>query len=60
MVTLNWSKRALENLDEITKFISKDSAEEAKKFVNQIFLKVQNLIKFPNMGRIVQKLSNII
>ena len=45
-------------LDNIADYISQDSPENAKKFVQEIFKKVENLSAFPYMGRMVPDQPN--
>ena len=58
MVDIKWSDDALLDLDAISEYISQDSSEYAKKFIQEIFKKVDNLSTFPNMGRTVPDQSN--
>lgn len=58
MVDIKWSNDALLDLDAISEYISQDSPENAKKFIQEIFKKVENLSTFPFMGRTVPDQSN--
>jgi len=58
MVDIKWSTDALLDLDAISEYISKGSLEKAKKFIQEIFKKVENLSTFPFMGRTVPDQSN--
>jgi addiction module RelE/StbE family toxin len=58
MVTVKWTKNALEDLDDIAKYISKDSPKFATIFVNQIFETIRHLEQFPKLGRIVPEYNN--
>lgn len=51
MVDIKWSNDALLDLDAISEYISQDSPENAKKFIQEIFKKVENLSTFPFMRR---------
>lgn len=58
MVDIKWSNDALLDLDAISEYISQDSPENAKKFIQEIFKNVENLSTFPFMGRTVPDQSN--
>jgi len=58
MVTVKWTKNALEELDEIARYISRDSPKFAKILVNQIFEMAGHLEQFPKLGRIVPEYNN--
>ena len=58
MVTVKWTRNALEELDEIAKYISRDSPKFAKFLVNQMFETARHLEQFPNLGRIVPEYNN--
>ena len=58
MVDIKWSNDALLDLDAISEYISQKSPENAKKFIQEIFKKVENLSTFPFMGRTVPDQSN--
>lgn len=58
MVDIKWSTDTLLDLDAISEYISKGSPENAKKFIQDIFKKVENLSTFPFMGRTVPDRSN--
>ena len=53
---LNWSDRAIANLNAIENYIANDSPFQAKKVVNEILDYAENLITFPLMGSIVLEL----
>jgi addiction module RelE/StbE family toxin len=53
MARIIWSDDALQDLDEISEYISLDSPDDAKKFIRAIFSKVNKLSKFPFLGRLV-------
>jgi toxin ParE1/3/4 len=58
-VEIRWSYEALEQLNVIEAFISKDSPERAARFVVQIIKHADGaLIDQPRMGRIVPEISN--
>ncbi len=58
MVTINWSNKALLDLERIRQYISKDSPRDANQFVNNIIKKVEILQNFPNSGRVVPEKKN--
>jgi addiction module RelE/StbE family toxin len=51
VVQIKWTKRALDDLHEIYKFIAKDSTRFAQIQVERIQEAVSNLAHFPSMGR---------
>ncbi|MCF6223950.1 MAG: type II toxin-antitoxin system RelE/ParE family toxin [Flavobacteriaceae bacterium] len=53
MVNVNWTKRALKDIDHIADYIAKDSVHYAKIQVRRFLDKVEILKLFPNIGRIV-------
>ena len=58
MVAIKWTKNALEELEEIANYISKDSLKFAKILANQIFEMASHLEQFPKLGRIVPEYKN--
>ena len=58
MVDIKWSNDALLDLDTISEYISQDSPKSAKKLIQEIFKKVENLSTFPFMGRTIPDQSN--
>ncbi len=61
MAEIEWSLKAENDLNEIIDYIAQDSLEYALSFYEEVREKVENLIQFPKMGRIVPELdeSNI-
>jgi toxin ParE1/3/4 len=57
MVEIEWSLKAEYDLNEIIVYIAQDSLEYALSFYEQVRDKIQNLIQFPKMGRIVPELD---
>lgn len=53
MVEVKWTNNAIEDLKEISKYISRDSPKYARILTNQIFEIVKHLEQFPNLGRVV-------
>ncbi|MBO3460523.1 type II toxin-antitoxin system RelE/ParE family toxin [Aetokthonos hydrillicola Thurmond2011] len=52
-----WSPKALEDLEAIATYISRDSASYAASVVNKILEATRNLGKFPFSGRVVPEFS---
>ena len=50
MATINWTREAAENLQDLFAYISKDNPEAAQKVISGIYDKVQILIDFPQIG----------
>lgn len=50
---VDWSDLALDDLDDVTRYISKDSPYYARKFAEHIFDSTDRLIDFPLSGRAV-------
>ena len=48
-----WSPLSIDRLSEIIDYISQENPTVAKNIVDTIFTKVDKLIKFPKIGRIV-------
>jgi toxin ParE1/3/4 len=53
-----WSPLALEKVRDIAEYIALDNDIAAKKWVNDIFDKAENIGEFPEIGRLVPELSN--
>ncbi len=53
MVRVIWTKNSLEELDEIARYVSRDSPKYASILIKQIFELANNLEDFPKLGRIV-------
>jgi toxin ParE1/3/4 len=58
MVEIKWTSQALNDLEAIADFISRDSPHYASLFVMDITASVERLCGFPKSGRIVPKLKN--
>ncbi len=58
MAEIEWSIIAENDLNEIIDYIAQDSVEYALSFYEQVREKVENLILFPKMGRIVPELDD--
>jgi plasmid stabilization system protein ParE len=57
MISIFWSPRAKQDFLEIYDFIFVDNPSAAEEFENQIYLKIERLIKFPKIGRIVPEIN---
>lgn len=53
MAQINWTKKSLKDLKAINDYISLDSAFYARRFVAKLISRVDQLIEFPESGRIV-------
>lgn len=51
MVEIKWTHRALEELDDIANYISKDSPKYAQILVKQIYEMISHLKQYPKLGR---------
>ncbi|MGQ4874619.1 MAG: type II toxin-antitoxin system RelE/ParE family toxin [Promethearchaeia archaeon] len=58
MVKIEWSAKAEDDLNEIIEYIAQDSIEFAISFYEQIKEKVENLIRFPRIGRKVPEYND--
>lgn len=58
MVEVNWTALALEDLDDIAKYISKDSVRYAKLTIRTLLLSTDILTNTPKIGRIVPEFNN--
>lgn len=58
MVKIKWTHNAIEELDDIANYISKDSPKYALILVKQIYEMVSHLEKFPKFGRKVPEYNN--
>ncbi len=48
---LRWTRKALENLDQIAAYIAQDNPSRANSFVGEIKEKTELLLAFPALGR---------
>lgn len=58
MVNVKWTKNALEELDGIASYISRDSPKYANILVKQIFEMASHLHQFPKLSRKVPEYNN--
>ena len=57
MKILLWTETAKTDLQHIYDYISEDSIFYANKFVDDLIIKVDNIVLFPNSGRIVPEIN---
>jgi toxin ParE1/3/4 len=55
MVAIKWSKPALDDLEEITRYISRDSPNNAQSFVYGIIEMAEHIAGSPMIGRRVEE-----
>ena len=55
MVEIRWTKQAIQDIDNIAEFISKDSEHYAKIQVQRFFESTKVLVRFPTAGKIVME-----
>ena len=53
MAQVNWTKKSLKDLKAINDYISLDSTFYAARFISKIIKRVDQLLEFPESGRIV-------
>ena len=53
-----WSPLAVERASEIADYIAQDKPSVAKKWINTVFSKVEQLKSSPEIGRIVPEINN--
>lgn len=58
MVTIVWTEFALEDLQSIHEYISRDSKVYADRVTDKIILRVNQLENFPGSGRVVPEFNN--
>ena len=57
MARIEWTPQALEDISVICEYITRDSKYYAHYFVDKIFEKADNLVLFPEAGRIVPEIN---
>ena len=55
---VSWSPAALEDVDAIAEYISRDSPAYARAVVNKLLTAAANLSRFPARGRVVPELDD--
>ncbi|MBI1938275.1 MAG: type II toxin-antitoxin system RelE/ParE family toxin [Ignavibacteriales bacterium] len=58
MARISWTEQALSDIQEICGFIEKDSFRYAQIFADKVFAAVENLSKYPELGRVVPEYNN--
>ncbi len=53
MAIVSWTRRSINDLKLIHEFISLDSKFYADRFINRIVSRIEQLIEFPESGRII-------
>ena len=53
-----WSPLAIDRVSEIAKYIAQDKPSAAEKWINTVFLKVEQLKSSPEIGRVVPEIKN--
>ena len=53
MAQIRWTKRSLRDLEKMDELISFDSVFYAERFIQKVISRVDQLIEFPESGRIV-------
>lgn len=57
MARLIWAEPALQDLEQISDYIALDNPVAAKRLVQKVFLQVERLQEFPEMGPFAQDLA---
>ncbi len=58
MVTIIWIDQAIEDVNTIAEYISKDSVKYASIMVDKLFKRVEILVSYPKAGRVVPETNN--
>jgi toxin ParE1/3/4 len=53
-----WSPLSVDRLSEIAEYIARDNPRAAERWIDEIFVKVEQLKSFPDMGRIVPETNH--
>ena len=53
-----WSPLAINRASEIADYIAQDKPSAAKRWINEVFIKVEQLKSLPQIGRIVPEISD--
>lgn len=59
MAQISWTKKSLKDLRAINDYISLDSEFYAARFISKLIDRVEQLIEFPESGRIVPEKNEI-
>jgi toxin ParE1/3/4 len=57
-VRIRWSPKAADSLEQICKYIERDSPYYARLFAKRIFKIIQDMNEFPMSGRVVPEYNN--
>ncbi len=57
MAKVIWSENALEDIEQISEFISKDSSDRAALFVGRIIDATERLLEYPYSGRSIPEVK---
>lgn len=52
-----WSPLAITRINAIADYIAEDSPEAAQKWVDEIFIKIERIEKFPSSGRVLPEIA---
>jgi len=58
MATITWAPSALDDIDAISAYISRDSVDHASLFVDRLFEAADRLKQFPLIGRVIPEIGN--
>lgn len=58
MASVSWTDQALEDLDAVCLFIARDAPQLASVFASQAFEATDQLVDFPEIGRIVPEFGD--
>jgi toxin ParE1/3/4 len=58
MEQISWTKKSLKDLKAINDYISYDSKFYASRFIAKLILRVDQLMEFPESGRVVPEKNN--
>lgn len=53
-----WTQDGIDRLEDIVSYIAKDSVYYASNFAKNVVSKIENLLDFPCMGRVVPEYNN--
>ena len=57
MVKIIWSENALEDIEQISEFIRRDSSDRAALFISRLIDATEKLSEYPNSGRIIPEVK---
>jgi toxin ParE1/3/4 len=58
VIRIVWSDQSLEDIEEIRRYIQRDSPVYAEMFVDRVFESVERLIDYPLSGRVVPEFED--